>query len=329
MTKSVFTSALLLAVTIITASCGSDSPAGFAPTAEDKRVVMKINDREVQYQEFRYYFLNNKRDSYDDTSTLTDEAISNLIKLTEANAKKHAALVIMADEYDAQLTKDQKKKVNEYVDNYRTGNFSDNEAYRLALESQYMTDNLFRELSGETMLAENVIEKMKENGKIATDEESVNKSLSDDRLICIKEIFVSYDSEADKEQAAREAEEAHAKLMNGEKFEELMPKYSDYNTQSLPPEHGYYTTEHDAIEEVWEIAINLAIGEYSRVVESPYGFHIILRCEKDEEYMMENKKEIFEIFARELFWEEFYALMDSLTVEYTEYGKSLDFANIK
>ncbi len=328
MKKNIISAVLALSTMVTAASCGSsDSP--FAPTAQDKKVVMKVGGEGVEYQEYRYYFLNNKRDNYPDVETLTSEELAELKALTEENAKTHAALLILAREYKADLTKEQKESIDEYVDDYRTGNFADDEAYKLALEAQYMTDYLFREFSSEKMLSENIIAKMKETGKIPTDEASIDAALADEELICIKEIYIASQTEETREYSRDEAETVLEKLTNGEKFEDLMKEHSDYNEASLPPEHGYYTTEYDALEEIWETAIGLAVGEYSRVIESDYGFHIVLRCEKDAEYMEENREELFELWAEKVFWQEYEALIDRLTVEYTSYGKALDLSEIK
>ncbi len=323
--RYIISSVLAAAMIILTASCENSA---IAPTAQDKKVVMDINGNKVQYQEFRYYFLNNKRDIYEEGSVLTDEDITTLVSLSENNAKQHAALITMAEKYGAELTKEQRESIDDYVDNYRKNNFTDDEAYRLALEAQYMTDYLFREMSCESTLAENIIEKMKETGKISVDDITIEKAFEDDGLICIKEIYIAYSTEQMKDYSRQEAEDVLEKLMNGENFEELMREHSDYNEEVLSPEHGYYTTEYDALEAIWETAMGLAVGEYSRVVESPYGFHIIMRCEKDADYMNLKKDEILELCSQSIFWEEYYALIDSLRVEYTEYGKNLDLASL-
>lgn len=328
MRKLIISALIALSIILIGTSCGS-SDSYFEPTAQDKKVVMKIGDEKVEYQEFRYYFLNNKRDNYPDAEALTSEEIAELKALTEENAKSHAALLLLAREYGAELTDAQKEIVNKYVDDYRTGNFFDDESYRLALEAQYMTDYLFRELSSENLLAENIVKKMKETGNIATDDASIDAALADESLICIKEIYIAYNTEEMKEYSRAEAEEVLGKLMNGEAFEDLMKEHSDYSEASLPPEHGYYTTEYDALEEIWETAIGLAVGEYSRVVESDYGFHIVLRCEKDAEYMEENREALFEICAEREFWQEYEEFTEGLTVEYTSYGKTLELSEIK
>ncbi len=328
MRKRIVSVFLLLSTLLILASCaGKSSP--FAPTAQDKKTVMEIDKEKVEYQEYRYYYLNNRRDKYPDAETLTEEQISELKELTESNAKKHAALLILAREYGAEPTEEQEEIINSYVDDYRTGNFTDDEAYKFALEAQYMTDSLFREFSAENILSENIIAKMKETGKIPTDQASMDAALADEGVICIKEIYIAYQTAEMKEYARTEAETVLEKLRNGEAFEDLMREHSDYSFISLPPEHGYYTTEYDALPEIWETAIGLAADEYSHIVETEYGFHIVLRCEKDTEYMKENREELFKVCAEKIFWQEFEALQDSLTVEYTAYGKKLDLSQIK
>lgn len=327
MKKTLMTAALLTAC-LSAVSCNNNSDGAFAPTEQDKKVVMTVGGENVEYQEFRYYFLNNKRDNYGADAVLTAEQLDEVVALTEENARHRHALVIMADKYGAKLTSEELADVDAYVNEYRTTYFGSDEEYILALDEQYMTDHLFRELTKESTLAYSVLDKMKETGAIIADGEEFDKVLQSDEILCIKEIYVTYNSEETKSVAEKRAEEALDKLMAGGDFEELMNEYSDYSKTELPPEHGYYTMKFDALDVIWDTAIGLAEGEHSYVVESEYGFHIVQRCEKDAEYMEEKRDEIYENYTYAKFSEEYDALMDTLEIVYTDYGAALDIAAI-
>ncbi len=308
-------------------SCKNDNKERFESTEDDRRVVMTVGGREVQYQEYKYYFLNNKRDSYGADTVITDEIARDIKTLTENNAKQRHGYLIMAEKYDALITKEQQSNADKMVEEYRK-NFSDDEAYILYLSEQYITDELYRTLLAEADLPYNILESMKSKGIIKTDDADVDSVLAGDEVICIKEIFVSYNGDETKPIAERRAEEALAKLMDGESFEDIMSEYSSYNSAAMPKDHGVYISRYTMSDEIWNAAADLAEGEHSCVIESVFGYHIVMRCPKDAGYMKEHRDEIYETYSLSKLSEEYYAIIDTLEVSYTEYGSSLDLKAI-
>lgn len=322
--KAKISLAAALALTLTFCGCGDV----LAPTKQDKKIVMTIGDEEVEYQEYRYFFLNNKREQYGDDAELTAEQVAELQQMAAENIKNRHTLRIMASGYQVTLTDEEKAGVDGYVDSYRSG-FEDDAEYAEMLGEQFITDDLFRSITADTVLARAVLEKMKETGVIETGEEAENRALAGDDIICIKEIYLYNPSAETAESVRKRAEEALARLDAGESFEAMMEQYSSYNADELPYEYGYYTAKYDALDVIWDAAEQLDVGEYSGIVESEYGCHIVMRCEKNAGYMNEHRDEIFEIYTQSKFYEEFYRLYDSLTPEFTEYGAKLDFAGMK
>ena len=328
MKKRIAVLALLTAAALSVTSCGIFGKTSFAPSAADKKAVMTVGGEKVEYQEYRYFFLNNKRDNYGAEAVLTKEQTDELMALTEENSRQRHALSIMADKYGAKLTAEEERNVEANIDEYRYASFASDEEYLLALDEQYLTDYLYRELTKEGSLAYVVLDKMKSSGAIIDDGEDFDAVLLSDEIICVKEIYVTYTTEENKASAEIRAEEALGKLMDGERFETVMREYSDYNEKELSPEHGYYTMKFDALDVVYDAAIGLAEGEYSYVVDSGYGFHIVKRCPKDVSYMKEIRADIYDSFIKAKFAEEYEAIKDTMEIEYTEYGAALDFAAI-
>ncbi len=320
--------AALMFVALTLAGCGSEAgSAGFAPTAADKKAVMKAGGEAVQYQEYRYFYLNNKRDRFGEDAVLTAEDVAVLKELTEANVLRRHALTAMAKEYGAKLTVEQADRAEATVESYRAS-CGDDEAYREALDAQYLTDALFRDLTLEGELAEAVYLKMADKGLIDESEEARDRAFASDEILCLKEIYIAVGSRELDDFARQRAEEVYAKLKRGGSFTELMKEYSSYSQTELPPETGYYTMKNDALDAVWDAAVQLKTGEYSPVVESPYGYHIVLRCEKDPAYMSSHAAEIFYNYTHAKFYDFYNAKIASLKYEYTSYGKKLDFALI-
>ncbi len=326
MKKALISAVMLLAICTSVISCGSPKNP-LQPTAQDKKIVMRVGGEDVEYQEFRYFFLNNKRDSFGADAVLSDEELNEVISLTEENSRQRHALIKMAEKYGGKLTRSEKKSAEEYIEQ-SIASFGSDEAYLIALDEQYLTDHLFREMTKEAGLAYTVLDKMKEAGAIIENGADFDKVLESDEIICIKEIYLTYNSEETKEIVRNRAEEVLSKLMSGANFEDMMREYSDYNEAELPPEHGYYTMKFDALDTVYDAAINLAANEHSYVVESECGFHIVMRCEKDSEYMETIRDEIYENYTYAKFSEEYEATIDAMEIVYTEYGAGLDLASM-
>lgn len=310
------------------ASCGV-GPSDFKPSAADQKVVMTVGGKDVQYQEFRYYFLNNKRDSFGADAELTDDQIETLRTLTEDNARYSKAIELMAEKYGAKLSDNDLNAVEAYIAEYRaTECYNDDDTYRMALEAQYMTDWLFRMLQKNNILAYSTIESMRNSGTIKSDDATIDALLVSDELLCIKEIYIGYNTEETKPIARTRAEKALEALTNTNDFAEVMRAYSDYNDASMSPEHGYYTTEYEMPEYIWEAALSLDEGEYSNIIESPYGYHIVMRAEKNASYMDSIREDIRDRYISAMYTKELYATMNDLDVKYTDYGKALELEKI-
>jgi len=79
------------------------------------------------------------------------------------------------------------------------------------------------------------------------------------------------------ESGLKQAEEILAFLKeNPEKFDSMMATYStDFGSVTQP--NGYLFTEGDMVDEFYEGTLPLQVGEISGIVESEFGYHIILK----------------------------------------------------
>lgn len=324
MIKKLFALLIVAVACISLASC-NDSSIRFEPTVEDKKVVMRVGGKDVQYQEYRYYVLNNKRDSFEDVETLSEEQVQEITSLTEENASYSKAIEIMAEKYGATLSNDDVASIEVIIAEYRATHCQNDDAtYKMALEEQFMTDYLFRKLQQNNTLAYRTIEKMQEIGAIKTDDATIDALMASDELLCIKEIYVNYNTEETKVYAKNHAENALESLNGGMSFADAMRRYSSYSEATMSPEHGYYTTEYEMPEYIWNAAISLAEGEHSVVIESDLGYHIVMRCAKDTAHMEEIREDIAARYSSAMYTKELYETMASLAVEYTDYGKTID-----
>ena len=306
-------------------ACGESNPLRSSST--DKKIVMKVGDEKVKYEEYRYFYLNNKRDLYGEGAELTAEEENSIKQLVETNVVDRHTLRLMANDYGVKLTKDDEQRTNAYVETFRT-TCGDDEAYKNQLKNQYLNEPFFKELTSDTTIAYALLDEMANQGGIAVSEADYEAAIKTDEVLCLKEIYITYPSAELKDWARERAEEVMAKLKAGGNFEELMAEYSNYNGDDLPPEHGYYTMEYDALEEIWDTAKDLKEGEYSDIVETAFGYHIVKRSAKDNDYIGTIHDELYEIFRQSRFYKKFYEYRSTVGVEYTEFGEGLNDGNI-
>lgn len=117
----------------------------------------------------------------------------------------------------------------------------------------------------------------------------------------VKHILISpnVDSSADDEEreeaekkAKEKAEEVIKKLDDGEKWKDLVKKYSD--DKGSVKDEGLIKdfTKGDVVDEFFEASIDLKNGEYTKEpVESTYGYHIILKVSNTKKPSLKKAKE--------------------------------------
>jgi len=333
MIKKLFFALTLGLITAGICSCSAGSGA-FASTAEEKKEILTVSmdgeKESVPYEEYRFFFMKNKSDLYGADAVLDSEMTEKLKALTEENIKKHYTVLFAFDKHDAKLSKDDKANINDYTDYFRKQNgLTEDDAYSLYLSQNYITDRFLTEYYKYGVMTDRLLEKLIEDGTIPSTETVINEKFKSDEIICIKEIFINHNGGDSVEIARAEADKIVERLKAGESFEALMESESEYAPEQCPTEHGYYTCEYDSMEEIWEAAIAVTEGEYTVAIEAADGFHIIKRCEKDYDYMKENQKSIVEMYQLAEGNKYLFGLMDTVSIEYNDYGKELNYTEIK
>ena len=100
------------------------------------------------------------------------------------------------------------------------------------------------------------------------------------------------DKEKAKEKALKEAKEVIKKLDDGEKWKDLVKKYSD--DKGSVKDEGLIKdfTKGDVVDEFFDATLELKDGKYTKEpVESTYGYHIILKVSNTKKPSLKKSKE--------------------------------------
>ncbi len=116
-------------------------------------------------------------------------------------------------------------------------------------------------------------------------------------------------------------------------FDQLMKQHSE-DEGSLTYPDGYLFEEGDMVTEFYNAALSVEEGQYSEIVESAYGYHIVMRLPINYDktpmrylsYGFENSLRY--IIANTLFREEAESWMDSVKTENTEFHDTIDLAQV-
>lgn len=302
----------LLSLSFLFTGCGSPS---LESTKEDLTPVMNIAGYEVPLELYRYVAMN-YRNQYETGLAegeaaelwLGEEGKARLDKLeadTEDTLKKLYATLSLAAEYN--LTPDSaliNESVSTRMDEIYESYDNDMELYLEAMEPFYMNDGVYRFLTQDAVLTEELFYAMLNNGDILSDEDKLRSLIESDQFIRIKQILIASDNGSSPEDNRALAEKLVAKLDAGADFEALLGEYGE-DLYMFNNNDGYYIIRGNRYEAFEEAAFALDVGEYSDVVETEAGFSILMRYEKESAYL----KSHFDDLCQEYFDSAYNALL--------------------
>lgn len=244
-------------------------------------IVLTIADEPVDYEEYRYFYLNSKNDlsGGDDNyfSENPDEATT-LKENTLKSIAQYHSITSLASELGVEVTDEDKATTEETIQSYI--DYYTEETFNEMLEESYLSLDLFKELNDTITLESRLYDALVEDGtRFATDDESIKEKLMGDDYVRVMHILY-----ADKETAEGVLEEA--KNASDDEFYELAQSAEDGGM--IGNTAGYCFTEGEMVAPFEEASFALEVGETSGLVESDYGYHIIRRLEKSEDYIDDN-----------------------------------------
>lgn len=231
------------------------------------------------------------------------------------------AINLLARQYNIALDENEEWVISQATDAYM-GSLSQTEIELMGIDRDVVL-GLYREYAISEKLYQEIIR-------------DINPEISDDeaRTITVKHILVkTYNLDEDgnrvrytkyaKELARRKIEEALERARDGEDFDRLAEEYSDDKIVS----YSFGKGEMDAVFE--NAAFNLGSEEISDIIETEYGYHIILCVSTfNREVTDENKIKLVEKRKGEAFSKEYDDFVVTLTKDLnTELWDQVTFIN--
>ena len=273
--KIVTTIVALTAITTVTTGCGKT-----AKLKNSDETVVALNKTKITAE-----------DLY---KKLKENSIETLIDMIDHK--------ILDKKYKE--TEDEKKSVNEQIEQIKSYYNGDEDSYLSAIKSYFGVDSedaLKDKLSLEYKRNEAVKDYVKDNIK----DDEIKKYYDENVYGDIKasHILISVNTKEDatdeekdkaKEKAYKKAQDIIKKLDNGEDFKKLAKKYSEDSTNAKNGGDLGYFNKADMDASFWNAALALEKDKYSsEPVESSYGYHIILKTgEKKKKSLKSMKSEI-------------------------------------
>jgi len=313
-------------------SCGDDTKI-LKSTKEEQTVVMTVDGNDVPMELYRYVALQ-YRDAYGGNDNpdiwLGESGAALLAELNEDVEESIIRLyttISMCEDYginedDAYI----KDAVNISMDEiYESYNY-DYKAYAAAIAEYNMNDSVYRFIIRNDILAEELLAKMMMNGEVPSTELELREIIGGDDVIRVKQILIN-DPMLTEEENRAQAQEAYNCAAAGEDFDMLVNKYGD-DWQMFNNTDGYYISRGSYTQAFEDAAFALEIGEISDLIETDAGFSIILRLEKEEEYIDKHFSTLVDEYLKGLYNIALEKHEETLTVEKTDKLKDYTIFNM-
>lgn len=291
----------------------------------NKQTVMTVDGKKVTYDEYKFFYYYAAVTLGLETTDWTKE--ENLAKLkaeAEYEIRSKYAIKKLCDDYEIKLTRDDKKYINELMQSYidiQEGKT----AYREWLLDNRMTGTLFRDNTEVMEIYDGYLYEVLSTGIhdiIKVDKATVTQDVRDN-FYHYTQVLIKLEEGELTDVKRAEIEAALAEIKSGADFYEVADEYSSWKVDAkkgeyIPPNGYTYPEVEEALEK-------LEIGEMSEIIESDVGYHILMRLDVDEEYINSN----YDLFVTDSCVSRYRKYLDKvaeeLTLEYTDYGKTLTF----
>ena len=289
---------VIVAVVLLVLIGGSILLANFLKPTEaglydgDKKIenpdILSIDGEQVDFADFRYAFLGMTQQvvAAEPEFFEDEENFDGMMESVEDFMKMEILTAKLYKEYSIALTDEELASVDFSLQQERAKYASEGD-YQKALNISGLTEEMLKDMIAEQILQPKLLDVLlgdevrdanirakhilikKEEDKSATESDSNSNSEPNVALDLLNA------------EHRKLAEELAVRAKDGEDFDALVEEYS----QDGMPEEGYYFVEGEMVEEFYTATMDLDIDEVSGVVETDFGYHVILRLEPDDEHL--------------------------------------------
>ncbi len=278
---------LALLISACCIGCGSENGS----FSINKKIVCEVDGEAVTYDEYKYFFYNHYKSLCDTSefSELTTSGQFEKIKsLTENSLRRRAYIMKLIDEYDVELTDDEKEYIESYVSSYIEQCGGETE-YKKSLLEHGMTGDVFRMLAFLTFGYDVELRNLLVTGvdkRIDMTDEAITADITGGGFYRYTQIYFSVEEGALDTDASAKITEAKALLDGGMSFAEVAKECKSEWT--IDAEKGMYIAKGEKDDLLESTLEELEVGEYSAPKWSGEGWHIFMRLPIDTEFVKAN-----------------------------------------
>lgn len=324
-------SLLLACMTLLPcfASCRKKGDPPIEPS--DKKVIMTLGGYNVTYDFYRFLFLGNKAimDGGDDSYWEKNPSAEEELKQNVLDALKDVyAYFALADEYKIELGDEEKESVKDNISTEKASYKSEDE-FKADLAENNLTEELFRftleaqEL--EYLVYAHVISESSAIIK-ADDTQIANAVMTD--FVRADNILFTFKNDEEKAKQENFAKQVLEALKNGSDFDTLKKQYSE-DSYTRTSSEGYCFTHGEYKNDFEDAAFKLEDGQYSDIVLTNEGFHIIKRLPIDKDYIDRNFEDLRHSYLTASYYKIKADKAASLEVEYKDLYNTVSVKDLK
>jgi foldase protein PrsA len=223
------------------------------------------------------------------------------------------------------------EKIQESVQSYIEGiveAYGGIDAYKKALKAEYLTDSYVRfNASVDTIESELFYVYTQDLELIENNDTELSQMFLNGECARTLHVFVQNDKGESVVENRALAENIRKMYLDGTSMDELIAQYNQDLT--ITTKTGLYFTCGQMEDYYEEAAFATEIGGVSEVVEADDGFFVIFRLELDEQQVVANYKTLKEYYQYAKLGDFIKEKQDEIEVELNDFGKSIDFVNMK
>lgn len=319
--------AAIICVTIAVTAFLTGCSSGVGAYDINTRTVMTIGGKDVSYDLYKHFFyLGTQQLGGDDVDWSNPENQKNLKREVELVLRRMYALKTLCDKYDIKLSKDDRNQLDAMIEAYIEEQEGES-GYRLWLSENRISGNVFRDQLARIYFYDVYLRELLFTGidnLIKMDDETVMADI-DENFYRYTQIYISLDEGDDYTEKRKEIDAALTELKAGKEFSEVAREYSDW---LVDVNLGVYCAKGQKLIEIEDAALELENGEYSDVVESSEGYHIIMRLPMEEDYISENFDDLAYVSANRRYNELLDDMAMELEVKYNSYYDTLTYEQL-